>query len=68
MELYLETGVSRTGTRRVSLPPEAGFRVEYRCQVGMPYLPLPLWTLLRELLCCLVGRHELSFPACRGYV
>jgi len=68
MELYLEIGVSRTGARCVPLPPEAGFRVEFRCQVGKPYLPLPLWTLFREVLCCLVGTNELSSPACRGHM
>lgn len=68
MELYLENGFIVKLAHAVSLLPEAVFRDEFRCQVGTPYLPLPLGTLLREVLCCLVGRHELSFPACRGYM
>lgn len=69
MELYLQIGVL------VELA-HAVFLFLLRLHLGLNFFVMlacrtflsPLWTLLRKVLCCLVGRHELSFPACRCYM
>jgi len=69
MELYLEIGFIVRLARVVFLfLPRQYLGMSFVVKLAYLTFLSPSGLYFREVLCCLVGRHELSFPACRGYM